>query len=147
MPTTTPTPTKAAHLLGAQESMTIAQLNERRSKLMLDAAAILQSETTITPEQRSNVDQMFLDADAIEKQVADLKRIEKFNEEQRAFVPATRPTGAEAHQRTDEEKRAHATAALRSYMRNGFIADEYRDVLKADKRTLLILVFELNEGD
>ena len=106
--------------------MTINSLQETRNKLMTDAAAILRSENP-SNEQIDSANKMIADAGDLEKRVAQLKQVEAFEAEQRAFVPAARP-GTEQTQPVVDQK-VRSVQALRSFMQTNTVAPEYRDVL------------------
>lgn len=102
--------------------MLISQLQERRNQLMVDAAAIIRSESP-TAEQRTAADKMLADAADLEKRAGQLKAIEQHEAEQRAFVPAGRPEVS-----STVELRKRANAALRTLDTRGRFAAEYRDI-------------------
>ena len=101
----------------------LAQLQEQRNKLMSDAAIIVRDANSTT-EQRAQADTMLAEVTNLETRIAQLKRIEAHEAEQRAFTPAGRPGNG-----TNAEQRTHAVTALRSYLQSGRIEAEYRDVL------------------
>lgn len=103
----------------------LKQLQEKRNKLMSDAALILRSEAP-TAEQLASADTMLAEAAVLETRIAQLKAIETHEAEQREFTPALRPVG---EQGTAGEQRTRAFVALRSFMQTQRVADEYRDVL------------------
>jgi HK97 family phage major capsid protein len=100
----------------------LKQIQEQRNKLMVDAGAILRSETA-TAEQLTSANVMMDEASSLEKRIASLKAVEAHEAEQRAFVPAARTATDQTEQRT------RSIAALRSFMQNGRPDAEYRDVL------------------
>ena len=104
--------------------MSISVLQEQRNKLMNDAAVILRSEAP-NADQIESANKMIADAGELEKRVAKLKQIEEYEAEQRAFVPAPRPT----EQNTQADAKTRSIAGVRSYLQHGRVASEYRDVL------------------
>ena len=67
--------------------MSLSLIQEQRNKLMTDAAVILRSAAP-TADQIESANKMIADATALEQRIAQLKQIEAFEAEQRAFVPA-----------------------------------------------------------
>lgn len=102
----------------------IKTLQEQRNKLMVDASVIIRSEAP-SAEQLASADTMLAEASALEKRIAQLKAVEAHETEQRAFVPAVRPTAGQA----DGDQRSRFVSGLRSYLQNGRVEAEYRDVL------------------
>ncbi|ADW69007.1 phage major capsid protein [Granulicella tundricola] len=104
--------------------MSMPALQEQRNKLMTDAAVILRSDAP-TADQIESANKMIADAGELEQRVATLKQVEAYEAEQRAFVPAPRPTG----EQSKDEQRTRAVDALRSYMIRDRVEPEYRDLL------------------
>lgn len=107
--------------------MLIAQLQEQRNRLMVDAAAIIRSEAP-TAEQLATADTMIADATAIETRIRQLNAVEAHEAreaEQRAFNPALRPLPGQE----TAEQRTRAVVALRSFMQTSRVEAEYRDIL------------------
>jgi HK97 family phage major capsid protein len=104
--------------------MSLSVLQEQRNKLMTDAAVILRSEAP-TADQIESANKMIADAGSLEQRVAQLKQVEAFEAEQRSFVPAPRPT----EQNKEADERSRAVAGIRSYLQNGRVGSEYRDLL------------------
>ena len=107
--------------------MALQELRSRRSKLMTDAAKLIQSKD-VTQEQRDQFDRMMVDVDATEADIAREERIEKYAAEQRA---ATRPpyVHSDDAQGSDSERRA-----LLNYLKTG----EARDLLTTGSGAALI---------
>jgi HK97 family phage major capsid protein len=97
-------------------------LQEQRNKLMADAGVILRTESA-TAEQLASANQMMDEASSLEKRISGLKAIEAHEAEQRSFTPAARSATDQTEQRT------RSLTALRSFLQNGRVDAEYRDVL------------------
>ena len=103
---------------------------EKRNKLITQAAEILQAEE-ITVEQRASAEKMLADVDVLETDITSLKRIEKFEAEQRSFEKSPRQKVGETNELPLEERKKQFTAAMKDYAMNGRHAAsmESRDLL------------------
>lgn len=108
----------------------LEELREKRNATLRAAQQIL-VQATVGAEDRTKVDGMFAEADVMEKDIESLKRIEKFEDEQRkaaAAAAGTRRGAPGADQRTDEQKGEARKAAFRAFLRTGRIAEEHLQV-------------------
>jgi HK97 family phage major capsid protein len=98
--------------------MTIRELKENRSKLLLEAQAILLANPDA--EKRTSAHKMIADADALE---ADITALEKVEVEQRSATMPNRPNpeAAKTEDKTTAEKRA-----FENYVRYGIVSPELR---------------------
>lgn len=112
-------------------STQIKALEERRGKLMTDAQALLHTEGGPSAEQRSQANAMLADVDTVESDLAGLRRIEKYEEEQRAFKPVPRPNADSSAEQNPEEQRKLVRSAFEAYVRRGRekMTQEQRDLL------------------
>ena len=100
--------------------MTIRELEEKRSALLANAHGIMTG-ANVTAEQRTSVDAMLTDANAL---LADINRLKATAPEEVRAVqipPRDNPSGEienKPETRSVEERRAAADVALRSYIRN-----------------------------
>jgi HK97 family phage major capsid protein len=118
--------------------MSISVLQEQRNKLMTDAAVILRSEAP-SADQIESANKMVADATNLEQRVAKLKQIEAYEAEQRAFVPAARPT----EQNTQADAKTRSIEGVRSYLQTGRVASEYRDVLTTSNASAGVTIPQL----
>jgi HK97 family phage major capsid protein len=95
--------------------MTYVELQEKRNKLMHDATALARTKD-ITPEQRTQVNAMLKDVDALEAEAKTEQRLEAFAEEQRNA--ARPPRGEISNTNVDQQKRA-----FRDYITKGETRD------------------------
>ena len=98
--------------------MTIQELRDKRTKLLLDAKAIMETGTA-TAEQRTQVDAMYADANNIK---LDIERLQSIEEETRSTssraIPRENPSAdPNVDTRSADERRAASNRALRSYLR------------------------------
>ena len=110
--------------------MDIKSLQEKRSKLMVDATAIMAGEN-ITAEQRSQFDEMTAEVSVIDGDIARVNAIEEHRASMRNPVSQPRPNPSES---ADPEERAEVRNArqekeLRNYMATGRV--ESRDLTVA----------------
>jgi HK97 family phage major capsid protein len=108
----------------------LIDLQERRNKLMNDAALLIRKEG-ITKEDRTAADAMLADVDVLETDIARETRVAKFEADQRSFVPPARDTpgteAADAH--TPAEKAERQKKAYRTFIQYGM------DAVSTDLRT------------
>lgn len=95
--------------------MTLLELQEKRSKLMNDATALIQSET-VTAEQRSSFDAMMADVDLLEADINRMKRTEAFAAEQRTNRP---PRAVPGRSMDNAENAELEKRALRDFLVSG----------------------------
>jgi len=96
--------------------MTIQELRDKRTKLLLDAKAIMETGTA-TAEQRSQVDAMYADANNLK---SDIERLQSIEEETRSTsaraIPRDNPEAASGDTRSIEERRIATGKALRNFI-------------------------------
>ena len=98
--------------------MTYKEIMERRNKLMTDATTLART-ANITAEQRTQVQHMLKDVDALEEDGKTAQRLEAFEAEQRSSTRPPRGTpGEHSTANKDEQKRA-----FRNYIVNGETRD------------------------
>ena len=100
---------------------TIKELKEQRSKLLLDAQAILLANPDA--EKRTSANKMIADADSIE---ADVTILEKIEAEQRSATTPARPVPGDTAGNTEVEKRNSQKKAFENYIRYGVESAELR---------------------
>jgi HK97 family phage major capsid protein len=107
--------------------MTLAELAQKRSKLLHDAQQIMLGEN-VTAEQRTQATTMLADADLLTADMALLTRASVVDQEERSqnIIPRSQPAGNNADTRTLEQRRADTQAAYRNYLRTGQV--ETRDL-------------------
>ncbi|MFC6644144.1 phage major capsid protein [Granulicella cerasi] len=110
--------------------MNLADLQEKRMKLMLDASKIA---TEGTPETRSAFDKMMADVDAIDADIARLERVASFEAEQRTRT--VRPAIDGSEERSNQIKQS-----FRNYLMNGAI--EARDLTVAGQGIMIPQLFD-----
>ena len=99
--------------------MTIKEIQEKRTKLLLDAQAIM-SASDVDAEKRTSASKMFADANALK---ADIEMLSSIEEETRSFSNGSIPRGnasetiGTAETRSREERRVATNKALRSFLR------------------------------
>ena len=93
--------------------MTIQELTERRNKLMFDARA-LATKPAVSPEDRSAIDQMLADAEAVRHDIDNLRTLDAFDAENRSQgnPHAAQPAANES----PEERAEKQSKAFRSYL-------------------------------
>ena len=109
---------------------TIRQLQEQRTKVVHDAAAIMQGEN-VTAEQRAQVTTMLADEQTI---VADIRAMEALEASEKELRSTTRPNRANptGAQRTEKEERdAEVRSAFEKYIRFG------KEEMSTEERSLL----------
>lgn len=116
----------------------ITNLQDKQNKLMLDAREILHAKD-VSPEQRESARAMLKDADAIESEIADERRLEAYDARQKEFTPSPRPAPGQANASVvDPEQRKKAVkGALTQYARKGFagLNEEQRALLTTSDAT------------
>jgi HK97 family phage major capsid protein len=99
--------------------MTRQELTDKRTKLLLDAHAIMAG-TTVTEEQRTNVDKMLADANILKADIERIVALESTDDETRSkpgAVSRDNPgTGTQTDNRSKDERRAATQVALRNYL-------------------------------
>jgi HK97 family phage major capsid protein len=118
--------------------MTIQEIKDKRSKLLLDARTIM-SGANVTAEQRTQVDAMLADANTLQ---ADAQRLESIEVETRSTssnsIPRGTPGAEVAETRSADERREATNKALRSYLRGEKF--EARDLTVASNGAVTIPV-------
>jgi len=114
---------------------TLKDLREKRNKVIADASALMQGD--VTAEKRSQFDAMLADVTVMDGDIARLDSVEKFQAEQRAFVPA-RPNPGESNDPEEraEVRNARQKAAFRKFLATGQI--ETRDLTVANTGAVAI---------
>ena len=110
---------------------TIETKKTQINKLLTDAQAILIKEG-LDSEQRSSAKKMLADADALQTELQDLKRVEAMQAEMRSFEPSPRPqVGAKTETRSADEIKKEFSSALRTAALRGMhvLNSEQRDLL------------------
>ena len=109
--------------------MTLNELKDKRNKLMHDASAIMQG-TTVTAEQRTQVNAMLTDVDTIEADITVLERTSKFEAENRRT--AAPPRGNPGADLTDPEAaKAEQKRAFKNYVQRGVMSPELENRVTA----------------
>lgn len=118
--------------------MTIQELRDKRTKLLLDAKAIMETGTA-TAEQRSQVDAMYADANNLK---SDIERLQSIEEETRSTsaraIPRDNPEAASGDTRSVEERRIATGKALRNFIQGKSF--EQRDLTVAANGSVTIPV-------
>jgi HK97 family phage major capsid protein len=104
---------------------TISELRANKTKLLLDAQAIL-IKPNVTAEERTSAKKMLADVDLIEEQIALEERIAKAQSETRSTGRIPRGEPGEGNVVTDE-KRAAEKAAFTDYIKYGIRSKELRE--------------------
>jgi len=125
-------------------SQHIKALQEKRNKLISDAAALLQA-SEVTVESRASANQMLADVTVLEGDIASLKMIAKMQSdaenEERSFERSPRPTPAAASgdfaSLPIEERKKKFNAVFKQYARYGMhtLNAEQRDLLTTSDAT------------
>jgi HK97 family phage major capsid protein len=110
-----------------ENAMTIAQLLEKRNKLMVDASAIVAGEN-ITVEQRSQFDVMHAEVSTINGDIARLQAVEEHRAAMRNPVnqPVVDPSESHDPEERAEVRAARQKASMRKYLATGQV--ETRDL-------------------
>jgi HK97 family phage major capsid protein len=108
----------------------LIEIQERRNKLMHDAALLIRKDGA-TAEDRTAAQAMLADVDLCETDIALETRIAKFEADQRSFVPPPRGNPGEAADdaHTPEERSARQKKAYRAFIQFGM------DAVPTDLRT------------
>lgn len=122
--------------------MNLRETNEKRNKLLADARQIM-SAPELSTEQRTQVDTMLADANALK---ADIERLEASAESEQRSIATARPPRdavetAEADTRSLDERHAASNIALRAFMRGQSF--EARDLTVAADGGVMIPVAAL----
>lgn len=112
--------------------MSISNLQEKRNKLIIDAAAILQA-AEVTVENRASADAMLAEVTVIDGDIHRLRNIEKLQAEAKQFERAPR---AAVNPGTEDRKKSF-NEAFRMYARHGYAAlnAEQRDLVTTSDTT------------
>lgn len=108
----------------------INALVEKRGRLIMEAAAILQA-AEVTAESRAKAEAIMADVALVEKDINTLKQIAEMEKEARSFEPSPRPGVSAPAEVSVEERKKQFSAAFRTYARYG------RNALNAEQRALL----------
>lgn len=108
----------------------IAVLMEKRSKLMVDAAALLQA-AEVTAEGRASAHKMLADVEQIEQDIEALNRTAAFDAKMSSFDRSPRPVPGADKTGSVEERKAQLNQAFRTFARHGYSA------LSTEQRALL----------
>jgi HK97 family phage major capsid protein len=122
--------------------MTIQELRAQRTKLLVDAQAILVAQPD--SEKRSSAQRMIADADQLEIAISNQERINKIESEERSLTAPPRevPNGGQHV----ENRSAKEREALEQYIRFGRTAEENRSYLKSANSNLPKEMRDLNTG-
>jgi len=117
-------------------SQDIKNMQERASKLLLDAQAIL-LKSDRTAEERASAQAMIADATILEGDIRDLQIISKSQEAFRSFEKSPRPAGVDIVTVTPEARKKQLTEAFRNYARRDWngMKQEHRDLLTTSDAT------------
>jgi HK97 family phage major capsid protein len=107
--------------------MTLNELRAQRTKLLVDAQAILVAQPD--SEKRASAQRMIADADQLEIAISNQERIDKLNSEERSLTapPRAVPNGGQQV----ENRSAKEKEALDQYIRFGRTTEENRSLLKS----------------
>ncbi|HEV2324556.1 MAG TPA: phage major capsid protein [Terracidiphilus sp.] len=99
--------------------MTLRELIEKRNRTLAEARQLMSSSAELSVEQRTKVDAMLADANAVK---ADIERLEACAETEERSLPTNRPPregfeSGDADNRSQEERNAASNKAFRSYLR------------------------------
>lgn len=122
-------------------SEVIKSLQEKRNKLISDAAELLQA-AEVSVESRTSADAMLAEVDVVEGDLTRLRRIEKMHAENREFERSSRPNvgGNASETMSKDERKAAFTKVFRTYARHGLagvqnLPQEQRDLLTTSDAT------------
>lgn len=124
--------------------MDIKVLIEKRYKLMVDGQALIAKEN-ITPEDRTDFDEMIADSDLLRADISRMQAVEKFNSEQRNST--RRPRAGFDNEDQTEDTKQNQKRAFTQWMRTFHVSGENRQFIQTQKQRDLGVAASMGHDD